>query len=147
MSQPKTRILIVDDNPSDRRVVRAMVFRFSPLLVHEAENGAVAEGKLKTAVEIDQPYGLVILDWNMPGTNGERLLQLIRSNTHLRSVKVIVMTATAAREVVEAAVANGADDFIVKPIVESLFQQKIERVTGWKVKLAQPEPGVPRIKK
>jgi CheY-like chemotaxis protein len=132
MSQPKMRILIVDDNPSDRSIVRAIVFKFRPTIVHEAENGMLAEGKLKTALEIDQPYGLVILDWNMPGVNGKKLLKVIRADSQLKSVKVIIITATAAREVVEAAAAGGADDFIVKPIDSTLFEQKIEKATGWK---------------
>lgn len=126
MSPPKLRILIVDDNPSDRLVVRSMVFKLKPLLIHEAENGGVAESKLKTGLEISQPYTLLILDWNMPGTNGLKLLQLMRSHSHFKSIKVIVITATAERAVVEAAVKNGADDFIVKPIDEKLLHHKIK---------------------
>jgi two-component system, chemotaxis family, chemotaxis protein CheY len=131
---PKMRILIVDDNQSDRMVVRAMVFKFRPTFVHEAENGAVAESKLKTAIEISQPYHLVVLDWNMPNTNGLKLLQLVRAKAQFKSLKIIVMTGSAAREIVEAAIKNGADDFIVKPIDEDLLHQKIEKLTGWQLK-------------
>lgn len=126
MSPPKLRILIVDDNPSDRLVVRSMVFKLKPLLIHEAENGSVAEAKLKTGIEIGQPYTLVILDWNMPQTNGLKLLQQMRAHVQLKSIKVIVITATAERAVVEAAVKNGADDFVVKPVDEKLLHHKIK---------------------
>jgi two-component system chemotaxis response regulator CheY len=114
MSPPKLRILIVDDNPSDRLVVRSMVFKLKPLLIHEAENGSVAEAKLKTGIEIGQPYTLVILDWNMPQTNGLKLLQQMRAHAQLKSIKVIVITATAERAVV------------VKPIDEKLLHHKIK---------------------
>lgn len=130
MSQRKLRFLIVDDNASDRLVVRSMVSKLWPLLVHEAENGTVAEGKLKTALDIDQPYDVVIVDWNMPGSNGLKLLQTMRTKANFKSTVVIVMTATAAREVVEAAIKNGADDFIVKPIDGALLRQKIEKLTA-----------------
>ena len=128
MSLPKLRVLIVDDNPSDRAIARAMMFRLKPAFVHEAENGAVAEGKLQTGLEISKPYNLLILDWNMPGTNGLKLLQVIRGHYQLKNIKVIVMTATAAREVVEAAIKNGADDFVVKPLDSKLLVQKVEKL-------------------
>ena len=127
MSQPNLRILIVDDNASDRTVARSLVFRLKPALVHEAENGSVAEGKLQTSFNIGKPYTLLIIDWNMPGTNGLKLLQCIRANPKMKGIKIIVMTGTAAREVVEAAISNGADDFIVKPLEAKLLQQKIEK--------------------
>lgn len=126
MSRPKLRILIVDDNQTDRVLVRAMVAKLRPGLVHEAENGAVAEAKIKTAAQINQSYDIVILDWNMPGTNGLKLLQVVRSQPTLKTIPVIVMTATAEREIVHAAIKNGADDFIVKPIDEQLLRQKIQ---------------------
>lgn len=122
------RVLVVDDNASDRAVARAMVFRLKPAFVHEAENGTVAEAKLQTGLEIGKPYNLMILDWNMPGTtNGLKLLQYVRAHSQLRNIKIIVMTGTAAREVVEAAIKNGADDFVVKPLQSKLLAEKIER--------------------
>lgn len=125
---PNLRILVVDDNETDRTIVYSMLQNLNVAMVHTAENGAIADGKLKTAVDISKPYHFVILDWNMPRTSGSKLLQVIRSNNHLKSTKVVIMTATSKRDVVEEAIQFGADDFIVKPVEMALLQQKLEKL-------------------
>lgn len=124
----KTRILIVDDNASDRVVVRAILKSLGCKEIQEAEDGSIADGKIRTAVEIGAPFDLVIMDWNMPRTTGAKLLDSIRYAVKTRNTKLIVMTATADRETVEDAIAGGADDFLVKPVTLDAMKEKLEKM-------------------
>lgn len=128
MSLRNLKVLIVDDNISDRLIVKSILLKLRVASVQEAEDGAIAESKLLTADDISQRYDVVILDWNMPRANGHKLLKIIKSNWHLKNTKVIVMTATANQDVVEDAIHAGASDFIVKPVELALLQGKLEKL-------------------
>jgi two-component system chemotaxis response regulator CheY len=79
MSDPKTRFLVVDDFSTMRRIVRNLLKELGFANVDEAEDGAVALQKLKTA-----PYDFVVTDWNMPNMDGLTLLQSIRRTPELK---------------------------------------------------------------
>lgn len=125
---PKLKVLIVDDNRMDRMVVRAVLNKLSINDVIEAENGVIAEGKLVTAEKVATPFDLVILDWNMKSGNGLSVLKKIRQDPHLKTCKVIIMTATAHKETVEDAIKHGANDFITKPVVLEVMQEKLKKL-------------------
>lgn len=124
------RVLIVDDNLSDRIIVKAMLKEIHVAAVHEAESAMVASSKLGTATEMNDSYDLMLLDWNMPGTGGYKFLRQIQPIVSLRKMKIIVMTSTSNQEIVEAAVENGVKDFIVKPVELELLRKKLEALFG-----------------
>ncbi len=103
-------ILIVDDDPVQRRLVEAAVGRFGyPALT--AENGeaglAVMDGPDAREVSV------VVLDLAMPGMDGIAVLQAMRDrDIH---IPVIVQTAQGGIETVVKAMRHGAFDFVVKP--------------------------------
>ncbi len=130
MLPPNLRTLVVDDNQTDRLIVRRMLERMGLADVQVAEDGTIAESKLLTAEQINRPFQLVVLDWNMPGANGLKILQFIRRSKLTKSAKVVVMTATADITVVEAAVASGANDFIVKPVAAATLSEKLLKIHG-----------------
>jgi DNA-binding response OmpR family regulator len=71
----------------------------------------------------DPPPDLVILDLNLPGVSGFRLMELIRRPGEWEQVPVVVLTAYSFQEAEEAATA-GADGFITKPFTpEELLAQ------------------------
>ena len=96
--------------------------------VQEAENGVIAENKLRTGAEIGQPYDLVIADWNMPGGSGLKLLQHLRADAKTKKTRVIMMTGTADRETVQNAIASGVDAFIVKPVEMKILVEKLTAI-------------------
>ncbi len=130
MLPPTLRTLVVDDNQTDRLIVRRMLERMGLIDVQIAEDGTIAESKLTTAEQIKRPFQLVMLDWNMPGANGLKILQFIRKSKLTKSAKVVVMTSSSEIEVVQAAVASGANEFIVKPVAANTLSEKLLKIHG-----------------
>lgn len=100
------RILVVDDEPQIRRVMRTALAAQS-YFVDDAPSGEIALEKLR-----EQLYDLVLLDMNMPGMSGVATCRAIREHW---DVAIVVLTVrNAERDKVEALDA-GADDYVTKP--------------------------------
>jgi len=100
------RILVVDDDPQIRRTMKATLTA-RHYEVSDSRNGEEALDRLRS-----EPYDLVLLDMNMPGTGGIETCQLIRSRS---DVAIIMLTVNnTERDKVEALDA-GADDYVTKP--------------------------------
>ena len=123
MSDPKTRFLVVDDFSTMRRIVRNLLKELGFANVDEAEDGAVALQKLKSA-----PYDFVVTDWNMPNMDGLTLLQNIRATPSLKHLPVLMITAEAKKENIIAAAQAGASGYIVKPFTAATLSEKLEKI-------------------
>jgi CheY-like chemotaxis protein/anti-sigma regulatory factor (Ser/Thr protein kinase) len=115
------RILVVDDIPEARLLVRSLL---EPLgfAVSEASSGAEAEA----VVDAGQA-DLVFMDWFMPDTNGLLTIQRIRARTDIRQPRIVMLTANALQESRQAALAAGADDFLSKPYEENALFAVLEK--------------------
>ena len=100
------RILVVDDDPQIRRVMRVTLIAQS-YEVNDARSGEEALEKLRR-----EAVDLVLLDMNMPGLGGIETCRLIRADSEVAIVMLTVRDAEADQ--VEALDA-GADDYITKP--------------------------------
>ncbi len=103
-------ILIVDDDPVQRRLLEAAVARFGHEVV-AASGGEVALDLLEGAAAAS--VSAIILDLVMPGLDGIGVLEAMRERGI--SIPVIVQTAQGGIDTVVAAMRNGAFDFVVKP--------------------------------
>jgi DNA-binding NtrC family response regulator len=103
-------ILIVDDDPVQRRLLQAAVQKFGYEAVL-ADSGEVALAALETAGGGD--IAAIVLDLVMPGLDGIGVLKELRERDI--SVPVIVQTAQGGIDTVVSAMRNGAFDFVVKP--------------------------------
>ena len=101
-------VLVVDDDPTQRRLIQAVLEREGFAVVH-AENGDQAIERLTTGGAID----VVLLDLMMPGISGQDTLAEMRARGMAHPV--IVLTATGGIDTVVAAMQAGALDFFVKP--------------------------------
>jgi CheY-like chemotaxis protein len=119
-----TRVLIVDDSGTMRSIVRKIlsVSRFT-LDMHEAAEGFAALEQLRTG-----KFGLVFLDYNMPGLNGfETLSEIKRENPN---VAVVMMTSTLDNAIADRAHASGALAFLKKPFYPADIDSVLERYYG-----------------
>ncbi|WP_131118484.1 sigma-54-dependent transcriptional regulator [Lichenihabitans psoromatis] len=106
-----SNILIVDDDPVQRRLLEAMVRRFG----YEAEVTDGGEAALARLAAVDgKPIDLVILDLVMPDVDG--LTVLARMKDAKITVPAIAQTAHGSIETVISAMRAGALDFVVKPV-------------------------------
>jgi two-component system chemotaxis response regulator CheY len=90
----------------------------------EAANGQEALHQL-----VNHKIDLVLLDWNMPQLSGIDFLKTIRDKDEYKTLPVIMVTSEAARYNVIEALKCGATDYIIKPINEKNFREKISKIT------------------
>ena len=114
-------ILIVDDDPVQRRLLTAAVERFG-YRVTAVPGGGEALSRL--ASPEGDAFALVILDLVMPAPDGMAVLAKLRDMD--RSIPVIVQTAHGGIDTVVAAMRAGAVDFVVKPVSVERLQVSIE---------------------
>jgi two-component system chemotaxis response regulator CheY len=117
-------VLVVDDSRIMRNIVKNI---FSGLKIPceflEASNGREALGILEI-----RPVDLVLLDWNMPELSGLDFLKKVRAMDLYKKLPIIMVTSEAARYSVVDALKNGATDYIVKPVNERIFIEKLSRI-------------------
>ncbi len=119
------RVIVVEDNPLVREMLRFAVKKFHKaklgttrsLDVQEAENGQVAWEQMQSA-----HFDMAIVDFFMPVMDGQQLINHIRQNESMKSMPVIVVSV-GGDEVRRTVYAEGADLFLDKPVV---FHQLFE---------------------
>ncbi len=122
------RVLLVDDNEVSREILAEML-RFFQLEVVTAASGPAALMELQSAIA--EPYDLVLMDWRMPGMNGDEATQRIRSDISLpRQPKVIMITAYGREDVLRLAEQAGVEGILIKPVSPSVLLDSILSVLG-----------------
>jgi two-component system, chemotaxis family, chemotaxis protein CheY len=119
------KILVVDDYPTMRRIVRTLLDQIGYKDVEEAGDGAEALDRVRAS-----RFDLVISDWNMEPMTGLDLLKQIRSDAALSKTPFIMVTAESKTENVVAAKQAGASQYIVKPFTAETLKAKIAAVMG-----------------
>ena len=117
------KILVVDDFPTMRRIVRNLLKELQFVNVDEAEDGAIGLEKVRSG-----NYGLVVSDWNMPNMDGLAMLLAIRADPLLAKLPVLMVTAEAKRENIIAAAQAGASGYVVKPFTAVTLEEKITKI-------------------
>ncbi len=118
----RKRILVVDDDPDIRQVLRDRLESYG-YLVETAADGRAALKELERFT----PSG-VFLDIRMPGMDGLEVLGQIR-DLH-PSIPVVMVTAASARENVTLAISAGAQAYLLKPFDAAQIKQAAERWFG-----------------
>lgn len=103
-------VLIVDDEPMSRRVLRRLLSRFPELDLREAENGEAAWTMIG-----DRPPGLILCDLIMPVMDGVTLIRQLRSHETWRHIPVIVASASKDRERLVQVRDLQVSDYLLKP--------------------------------
>jgi len=117
----KIKVLAVDDDFINLKLLKTMLLKNDFVdEVIEAKNGIEAIDILRNKDNID----LILLDIIMPIMNGIEMLKIIKSDESLKDIPVIVLSTDETKKT--EALDNGANDFINKPIRESVLKEKIK---------------------
>jgi len=117
------KILVVDDFPTMRRIVRNLLKELGFENVDEAEDGQMALDKLRNG-----GFQFVVSDWNMPNLDGLSMLQQIRADPNLAKLPVLMVTAEAKKENIVAAAQAGANGYVVKPFTAATLEEKLTKI-------------------
>ena len=117
-------ILVVDDFPTMRRIVRSLLKELGFSNIEEAEDGNEALDKLRG----DNGFDLIVSDWNMPNLDGLEMLKEIRADDTLKSIPVLMVTAEAKKENIIAAAKAGASGYVVKPFTAATLEEKLNKI-------------------
>jgi two-component system chemotaxis response regulator CheY len=118
-------VLVVDDSKIMRNIVKNTFSSLNiPCQYLEAGDGEEALRQLE-----NNKTDLVLLDWNMPKLSGIDFLRKVRAMEKYKDLPVIMVTSEAARLNVVEALKAGATDYIMKPVSEKVFMEKIAKIT------------------
>ena len=113
------KILIVDDNPDVREVLRCQLEMLGYLVV-SAENGYMGIAK----ATVEQP-DLILMDIMMPELDGWQASRAVRANPETKDIPILAATAMCRRADLNACLEAGCNGYIVKPFTIMELQQKI----------------------
>jgi len=116
-------ILVVDDSPTMRQIIKGQLNQSGYYSVGLAEDGLDALDELDSG-----KYNFVLTDWNMPNMDGLTLIQEIRGRAKLAHLPIVVVTTRNAKLDVVTAIKAGANNYVVKPFGPAELSQKIEKV-------------------
>lgn len=123
MADKNMSILVVDDFPTMRRIVRSLLKELGYTNVEEAEDGQDALAKLRGG-----SFDFVVSDWNMPNLDGLEMLKQIREDDELKALPVLMVTAEAKKENIIAAAQAGANGYVVKPFTSATLEEKLNKI-------------------
>jgi two-component system, chemotaxis family, chemotaxis protein CheY len=117
-----TKILIVDDEPYMRKVIRSLLLFVGVKKIHEASDGAAGLEAI-TAIVPD----IVILDWEMPLLNGPEFVRVVRSPATFAhaDVPIIMLTGHVEKSRVVEAILLGVNEYICKPVAAKTLLDRI----------------------
>ncbi len=122
------RVLVVDDNEASREILAEML-RFFHMEVVTAANGNAALSALRAAQ--DTPFALVLMDWRMPGMNGDEVVQRIHQDSVLtHQPKIVMVTAYGREDVMQLSTQAGVDGFLIKPVSPSTLLDTVLSALG-----------------
>jgi two-component system chemotaxis response regulator CheY len=119
----KTKILIVDDMLTMRKIVSKVLREIGFSDITEACDGKEAWQKLTTTQE---PFGLIISDWNMPNMTGLDFLKQVRADRKFCKTPFLLVTAEAEQHQVAEAIKSGVDQYVIKPFGQDNLKAKLE---------------------
>ncbi|WP_323017873.1 chemotaxis response regulator CheY [Castellaniella sp.] len=123
MVQKTLKILVVDDFPTMRRIIKNLLKDLGYENVDEAEDGAQGLEKLRNG-----GFEFVVSDWNMPNMDGLTMLQNVRADPNLANLPVLMVTAEAKKENIIAAAQAGASGYVVKPFTAATLEEKLNKI-------------------
>ena len=124
----KLKALIIDDDPSLRRLVQVVFERDG------FETSVANEGSEGVRQALINPPNIIILDIMMEGLHGFEVCKMLRANSSLRRTAIIIISGKSYKPDIDMAMELGADSYLVKPfspkeLLEIAIQKMKERTS------------------
>lgn len=117
----KKRILVVDDNGTTLRTMKAMLEDHYEVAI------AISGAQAMTSIGKKRP-DLILLDYEMPVCDGKMTLEMIRADEELQSIPVVFLTAINDRANIEAVLKLKPAGYFLKPAVKDILLAEIEKI-------------------
>jgi CheY-like chemotaxis protein len=144
-------LLIVEDSNEDFEAFLRFVRQFSQIIpIYRCTTGDQAldflyhTGSYAHQTIAPRPK-LILLDLNLPGTDGREVLCQIKRNEHLKTIPVIVFTTSSNPKDIEACYQKGANSYIVKPINIEQLKQNVWTFLNFWLEISTLPHGHPKV--
>ena len=117
-----TRVLVVDDNAASRRVLCEQIGELGMSATTAADAGEALR-LLSAASVAGRPYGLALIDFDMPDINGAELAAAVRATAPPSSIRLLILTASGSGR--DVAADAGIDGFLAKPVRSARLVEEI----------------------
>ncbi|MEM9457728.1 MAG: response regulator [Myxococcota bacterium] len=134
-----TRILLVDDNAINRRVLSEQLTHWK-IRSSACTSGSEALVVLKRARQADDPFHIALLDYQMPKMDGEELARRIKANPKLQDTLLVMLGSVESIEHRRTIKSAGFSGWLVKPIVASELMELLVKVWNTAQRSAQLAP-------
>jgi two-component system, chemotaxis family, chemotaxis protein CheY len=125
MFPPDTKILIIDDMITMRKLIRKQLYDLGFTITQEAADGVLGWAEIEKAMASNAPFTLIVSDWNMPNMSGLDLLRKVRAQENLKKLPFILITAETEMPQVMEAIKSGVTTYVTKPFSPATFKEKL----------------------
>ncbi|WP_030904685.1 response regulator [Streptomyces sp. NRRL F-5126] len=123
-------LLLVEDDPADALLIEdALVERSTARDIAHVTDGVAALEHLRDPSK-DRP-DLIVLDLNMPRMNGRELLAVLKDDSDLGSIPVVVLTTSSAPDDIEDAYRQHANAYVTKPMNLDEFMRSVQDIDAF----------------
>lgn len=124
MFDPKTRVLVLDDMMTMRKIVSKNLRELGFSDIQEGADGNIGWDLLSASVP---PIQLIVSDWNMPNCTGLEFLKKLRADPRFAKVPFVMLTAEAEAHQVKEALMAGVTNYVIKPFTADILKVKLEQ--------------------
>jgi two-component system sensor histidine kinase/response regulator len=123
------KVLVVDDNRTNRRILEGMLGRWE-MKSSSVQDGEEALAELSEAQEAGEPFALILMDMHMPGMDGFELIERIRKRPGSSTATIMMLTSAGHRGDAARCQELGVAAYLLKPIRQSELREAIARALG-----------------
>ncbi|MBD2532031.1 response regulator [Nostoc flagelliforme FACHB-838] len=136
------RLLVVDDNTTNRKIIYHQATRWG-MLVDQAASAATALQAIQEAAQQNNLYDVAVIDMQMPEIDGMTLGEQIKADSAIAELPLIMLTSTNQRDEIQRALKIGFAAYLVKPVKPSRLLDTIMTVLGTQMEQEESEWAMP----
>ena len=130
-------LLVGEDNNEDFMVLERIIQDMGlPNLIYRCADGdevldyLYREGDYQNPTQSPRP-GVLLLDLNLPGTDGREVLQQLRQDSNLQNLPVVIFTTSSNPKDIEFCYRHGANGYLIKPMDFNQLKQTVQMFVGF----------------